>query len=289
TYNRNDLLPRAIKSVLAQSRDDFEIIVVDNANDPLVKDVVAGFSDDRINLIQDSTRRGAAVARNIGVAHARSDLIAFLDDDDEYRCNFIEEVSKAFSDYNIDFLWCGTIQLFPHDSDNGYDEKEKFVKDVPSRPMEFVLRIGTGCGFCIKKKAFDAVGGFDEMFKVSEDRDLVLSLLEAGFDFIHLDKLLYRRYYHNEQRLSDSTASLEEAKCAERLLSKHKNYLANYKLLRLKILDLVAKKYYQGGDLNSALATAYFAWKQSPFRVKGLRRLLRYAVKKHTSRMLASH
>jgi hypothetical protein len=117
----------------------------------------------------------------------------------------------------------------------------------------------------------------------------VLSLLEAGFEFLYLDKLLYRRYYHNEQRLSDSTASLEEAKCAERLLSKHKNYLANYKLLRLKILDLVAKKYYQGGDLNSALATAYFAWKQSPFRVKGLRRLLRYAVKKHTSRMLASH
>lgn len=85
-FNVAGCLDRAIDSVLAQTLADFEIIVVDDASSDTTADLVRrrAAGDSRIRLLQNSTNSGPSVARNRGIAAARSDWIAILDADDAY-------------------------------------------------------------------------------------------------------------------------------------------------------------------------------------------------------------
>lgn len=89
TRKRNHLLPRALKSLLAQTFADFEVIVIDdNPPDSRVaaESALEGLlSDPRIRLIEHDQPRNAAAARNVGLRAARGHWITYLDDDDAYR------------------------------------------------------------------------------------------------------------------------------------------------------------------------------------------------------------
>ena len=84
SYNRRELTIRAVKSVLAQTWTDFEILVVDDGSDPEEVCSSADFTDSRIRLIRHPANRGISAARNTGVKEACADLIAFLDSDDRW-------------------------------------------------------------------------------------------------------------------------------------------------------------------------------------------------------------
>src|SRR5919106_1816578 len=84
TYNRVESLPLAIKSVLAQTFQDFEIIVVDDASHDNTPAVIARFNDERIRYIRHDTNKKISASRNTGVLNSRGSYIAFLDDDDEW-------------------------------------------------------------------------------------------------------------------------------------------------------------------------------------------------------------
>ncbi len=85
-YNRADVIGRTLASVLAQTCQDFEIVIVDDASrdrDALLA-AVARIGDPRIHVIHHDRNRFAAAARNTGVQNARGHFIAFLDSDDEW-------------------------------------------------------------------------------------------------------------------------------------------------------------------------------------------------------------
>src|SRR5215510_16389067 len=84
TYNRAEFLRLAITSVLNQTFQDFEIIVVDDASEDHTHEVVSDFSDKRIKYIRHEANKRVSAARNTGVLSASGDYIAFLDDDDEW-------------------------------------------------------------------------------------------------------------------------------------------------------------------------------------------------------------
>jgi len=82
TYNRPELLSRAIKSVLTQSYNDYELIVVDDCSMDDTKDVVAGFNDRRIRYIRlEKNSGGSAIPRQTGLEKSKGKYIAILDDD----------------------------------------------------------------------------------------------------------------------------------------------------------------------------------------------------------------
>ena len=82
-YNRADALRDAIASVLSQSDQDFEIVVVDDGSKDEPRAVVDSFSDARLRFLRQENRGGGA-ARNTGIDHARGEFIAFLDSDDTF-------------------------------------------------------------------------------------------------------------------------------------------------------------------------------------------------------------
>src|SRR5688572_16958601 len=84
THNRAQSVVTAIASVVRQTFQDLEIIVVDDASNDDTAEVLAQFRDKRIKVIRHQTNRGGAAARNTGIRHSTFDYIAFLDDDDEW-------------------------------------------------------------------------------------------------------------------------------------------------------------------------------------------------------------
>src|SRR3972149_1034912 len=84
SYNRADMLRRAIRSVLAQTFTDFELIVVDDGSTDNTVNPVEEFSDSRVRFMRRSVNEGAARARNMGVELSCGEWIAFLDSDDEW-------------------------------------------------------------------------------------------------------------------------------------------------------------------------------------------------------------
>jgi len=92
-YNKGPYIARALNSVLAQTFQDFEVIVVDDGSTDDGAEVVRGFDDPRIRLIQQENQ-GVSAARNRGIAAARAELVAFLDADDEWLPGFLETIMR---------------------------------------------------------------------------------------------------------------------------------------------------------------------------------------------------
>jgi len=97
TYNKRNTLPRAINSVLNQTLQDFEIIVVDDGStDDTAELFEKDFKNDRIRFDRLSNNQGVHVARNRGIELARSDLLVFLDSDDELLPDALAVGQKIF-------------------------------------------------------------------------------------------------------------------------------------------------------------------------------------------------
>jgi teichuronic acid biosynthesis glycosyltransferase TuaG len=95
TYNRKQLLSRAIDSILAQSHQGFELIVVDNYSNYDFMSYINSYGDNRIKAFQNQNGGIIAVNRNYGIRVAKGEYVAFCDDDDEWLPKKLEVVNKC--------------------------------------------------------------------------------------------------------------------------------------------------------------------------------------------------
>ena len=100
TYNRANFLPNTINSVIKQTYSNWELIIIDDGSTDHTKQVVASFQDERIKYIyQENAERSAA--RNNGIKNATGEWVCFLDSDDYYLPNHLEEFHLFIKNHNI--------------------------------------------------------------------------------------------------------------------------------------------------------------------------------------------
>lgn len=109
TYDRPELLRRALTSVVSQSYENLEIIVVDDCPSEPAKKVVERFDDSRIRYILHEQNKGVCGARNTGIKRSQGQLLAFLDDDDTWLKHKIQEqINLASNNTNTNLVYTGS-------------------------------------------------------------------------------------------------------------------------------------------------------------------------------------
>jgi glycosyltransferase involved in cell wall biosynthesis len=140
---------------------------------------------------------GQASARNFGVANSSCDLIALLDQDDVWYCNHLEQLVIPFKQRRaVELGWAYSNldeideqgRLITRSALSLFDNVQHPKRDVGGclRTDMYVLPSAS----LISRKAFDAVGGFDERLRGYEDDDLFLRLFRAGYDNVYVDEAL---------------------------------------------------------------------------------------------------
>lgn len=125
SYNAERFIEKSIQSVLLQTYDNFELIIIDDCSKDKTVDVIKTFSDERIKLHINQINSGAAVSRNKGIREAKGKYIAFLDAEDiwlsdklEKQISFMEDKKYYFSytDYRIchNGVWENVIRTGPN-------------------------------------------------------------------------------------------------------------------------------------------------------------------------------
>jgi glycosyltransferase involved in cell wall biosynthesis len=124
TYNRSKELARAIKSVLNQTYQNFEILVVDDGSEENLRVVCDSFNDQRIRFLRNDTHTNANVARNRGIKEAQGEYIAMLDSDDEYLPHHLSRRVEKIKEWDCDGIF-GSAYI-----DNGEEQTLKLSRPV---------------------------------------------------------------------------------------------------------------------------------------------------------------
>lgn len=258
--NRPDLVIATLVSVIDQTYDNIEILVVDDGSDmplaPLLKD---RFSD-RVLCLRNDQSLGGAVARNRGAQSAHGDYIAFLDDDDLWLPKKLEMQVDAFSKHGVDIgvVYCGFDFLY----------KEEIVprQNKYHNNCDLSIAVLSGCPFgsptpLIRKHYFDMVGGFDRELPSCQDWDLWIRLSKVcGFYPVKESLALYR--IHGDQISTNLRKKIDGRKM---VLAKHYDEIKNYPRVlsahysRIGSLCVLADEHVEARDFFSkALASNMF-------------------------------
>jgi GT2 family glycosyltransferase len=187
-FNEEDWIADAIGSVLGQSLEDFELVVVDDGSTDGTAAVVEGFTDPRVRLIRQENS-GLAAALNVGIGAGRAPYAALIDADDLWMPNFLEGMLAALeSAERVGFAYTDAwvldhqrARFWRRSSNEGMDEPA----DLPRDPTEFLrllLRRNFVFGLgAMNREAFQAVGGFDGTLRAAEDYELWMRFLCRGY------------------------------------------------------------------------------------------------------------
>ncbi|MFA4662862.1 glycosyltransferase family 2 protein [Pyrococcus kukulkanii] len=234
TYNRAQMLVRAIRSVLNQTFEDFELIIVDDASTDDTPKVVEGIRDGRVRYIRLEKNSGGPVARNTGIKKARGKYIALLDDDDEWLPHRLElQVEKMEEvDRNVGVIYGGFYYV---SQDTGKIIGRRLPK-YRGNVYEHLLRenfIGSPT-LLIKRECFKRAGLFDPKLKSSQDWDMWLRISEY-YEFDYVSEIVARYYVHGRQITFNIRKYIPGR---ERFIRKHPDIYKNPKVLSLHLSQM---------------------------------------------------
>lgn len=233
TYNRKNIIQKAITSVLNQTYTNFELIIIDDGSDDGTYDLLKSLKDERIRILRHEKNEGPSYTRNIGLKNAKGDIIMYLDSDNEWDSKYMETMIGAFIELpDADALYSG----------------QYLYKNFDSKP--YTVRFGTynksllhnhnyidmNC-FCHKSHVLNEVKGFDENLFSLVDWDFILKISNI-FKIYSVPVILSKYYNHgSENRISNS--NYDYIKTCEKVLDKNKMPIKKYSPLTKKISVII--------------------------------------------------
>ncbi|OGM60207.1 hypothetical protein A2955_04055 [Candidatus Woesebacteria bacterium RIFCSPLOWO2_01_FULL_37_19] len=200
TYNRRLVIGRAIKSVLNQTYNDYELIIVDDGSSDGTRELIQEYAekDKRIKYVYQENR-GASSARNFGIKQSLGEYLAFLDSDNEWLSDFLETMVSVFKNRKSLLMAYCSENLFLTSEDRDINGKiiARRVRAEEYNPAKLLKTnyIDINC-VILKRELYDNLGGFDENLTSLEDWDYFARVAIAyPFSIRHVDTVLVNYYY----------------------------------------------------------------------------------------------
>lgn len=265
TYNRANLVPRAIKSVLGQTYDDLEVIVVDDASADDTGSVINNFEDERLAYVRHDENRHLSAARNTGINRADGDYVAFLDDDDEWRPRKLEkQVSLLESASNrVGLVYC----WMDYCDDDTVVEKYQpslsgdiFAEALSGQP------IGSGSTLVVRPAVFNDIGGFDESLRRGIDGDFIRRVCRSyDVDFVPEALVKYHIGHEADRITSIDPESTEDAiQANEAKLRKFATEFERYPSAKGAVYARLGLRHCLLGDYRTGISYHLKAIRQAP-------------------------
>lgn len=185
-YNVADTIGETLRSLLAQSFADFEIVVVDDGSSDRTVAIVRSLGDRRVRLVQQPNR-GLAGARNTGIYHAKGDYIGFCDSDDLWRpTKLATHVRHLDANPQVGLSFSGSELIDANGAPLGLAQRPR-LKRITAKHVFMFNPVGNGSSAVMRRDALDAIAFrpsgeaardwfFDERFRQSEDIECWLRL-----------------------------------------------------------------------------------------------------------------
>lgn len=274
TYNQADFLKVALRSVLDQSFQDFEVIVVNNHSTDQTLAVISECGDDRVQVINFENHGVIGAARNVGIKASQGDYVAFLDSDDTWFKNKLERVSEAINaDLGVGLL-CHNQQIIRDGklaklSKYGPPDRERYSVH------DYLMLVGnciSTSATVVARRYLQEVGFFseEEYLITVEDYDLWVRLSDlCSFHFIQ--EVLGKQNFQS----SSSSANAElHLRSTLSIVEKHQKELEEMKrpypkgamsLRNSKAFFGAARQTHRNGSLKNALSYYVRAIRANPF------------------------
>jgi glycosyltransferase involved in cell wall biosynthesis len=235
TYNRAQLIGRAVHSAQVQTYDNLEIIIVDDGSNDDTRHRINELqkSDQRIKYICHEKNRGAQAARNTGIATAGGSYIAFLDSDNQWLPRKLERQMALFfnHDASLGVVYCGYSKVSP-----AGDVLQEYVPRHRGMVYKQTLAdwLTDTSTIVVRKDILEKIHGFDETVSSHQEWDLCIHLArECNFDFVPESMSIYHEhtlpsiskdYYRDACGYATILERHREAivaECGRRALSQH--------------------------------------------------------------------
>lgn len=246
TYNRGNVIGRAVKSILRQTWPHFEIIIVDDGSTDGTKAIVDELGDPRIRYILLEQNAGVAHARNVGIQEAKYEYIAFLDSDDEWLPKKLGLQMKRMlrcAD-EVGMVYCRMSGLSRDGKNRFTCPPKEYVKDILEgdlfQPLLMQNVIGTPT-MLIRKECLVRTGGFKEALHCVEDWELILRIAKE-WKIAFVDKVLVE-VHKSEGSVSTNTAWYLVARC-------YMVSLYRQKLNEMGVLEIVKEEILEVAERN---------------------------------------
>lgn len=265
TYNRATLLEKAIESVLSQTFEEYELIIVDDASTDETSEVVRSFDDDRITYIRHEANQHGAVARNTGIDTASGEYVAFLDDDDEWYPTKLEKQCRKIddSDDEVALIYCWSEV---YDGDELVNVREPELRgDIFEQTLTRNPIGGTPTLF-VRRNVLQEIGGFDESLRRGQDSDLVRRITKGNHVDYVPEALIKQRWRHEYPQITDADQkNLYDSIHSRRVtLQKFESYLEEHPLTTARIYRKIATTYAQAHDWSNVVEYALRTVREAP-------------------------
>jgi len=240
TYQRRNKLKSTLESILTQTYSNYEVLIMDDGSTDGTKEMVHSFKDSRIFYNWQKNTGGPGNPRNRGIRLAKGDWIAFLDSDDSWKENKLNEIYKQINDKN-DFIY--------HDYSVISDEhikkkvvRSSYLKDPKSIDLLINGNVIALSTVVVRKKLLLNVNGFNEDIRMAAcaDYNAWLKISHISKNFFYLPKNL-GYYMVDEYNMSNQDMTIPKKLAIKEFL-----YLLTNK--QKKSLD--AKFRYESGCFN---------------------------------------
>lgn len=210
TYDRPRQVRRAIESVLNQTYDPLEVIVVEDGTETGVDDWLDERGHDAVTYLRHGTNRGLAAARNTGLEHASGEYVAYLDDDDVWKPTRVEQQVAALEDVppsnrpSVGVVYCSVERRTPDGRLRSVGRPKNVGNLADEIREDGAQTYPSTCLF--PKEVLVEVGGYDTSLPSSIDHDIWMTLATHGYHAVAVDEPLVVTYVDDRESMVTDTA-----------------------------------------------------------------------------------